>query len=477
MLIWLGISGVLAAIILIGPLRWAMAIAAFTTPMAATMVFALGAEPVTLPLVTLAAFCARHAFTLVTQAQRDVFVALLNKELPLILLVGYCVVSGIMFPRLFAGQTYVPAQNFARDGVAMLNPGLVSLAQILFLALGAYVYLAMRQSILRVGPGPVLAGILLQAAFLGGMGFLQAVMGLAGLELPVDWLVNNTLYALLTTLEEQGFVRVTAGFTEASAWAGWAIGPLAFAYALFINRMAPRLALLLGAFLAGGLLLSTSSTAYVGLAGLALIALAHVVADPSQGRRLRALTVLTAGAMVFVVCAGAILAAEPGEGVLGDFRTMLEAATLRKQYSTSAIERAMWSDTAIQAGFDTLLLGAGFGTVRASGIIPTFFGSIGAPGLLLLAAFLASAMGALFMRPKTKADAVRFGAAFALAASLGPLIVAGAGMNMTSMIWIYAAVARTAWAPVGAAQTSAQVSPTGPDGAILEGALPHGART
>ncbi len=470
MLIWLGIAGLLAAIVMIGPLRWAMTIAAFTTPMAATMVFALGADPITMPLVTLTAFCVRHAFTLVTKAQREVFVALVNRELPLLLFVGYGVVSGLMFPRLFDGQTYVPAQNFARDGIAVLSPGLVSLPQIIFLALGAYVYLAMRQAITRVGPAPLLAGILLQAAFFGGLGFLQALMGLGGLGLNVDWLVTNNLYALLTTLEEQGFVRVTAGFTEASAWAGWAIGPLAFCYALFINRMVPRLALLLGVFCTTGLLLSTSSTAYVGLAFLAAVAIVHIVADPSAQRRMRALAVLVAGAIAFAVCAGAILSAEPGSGVLGEFRAMLEAATLRKQYSASAIERAMWSDTAIQAGFDTFLLGTGFGTVRASGILPTLFGAVGAPGLLLFAAFVAAAMGALFTRPRTKADAVRFGAAFALTASLGPLIVAGAGLDMTTMIWIYAAVARTAWVTQPVPAQQAQDSAPAAIEPMLEGA-------
>jgi hypothetical protein len=311
---------------------------------------------------------------------------------------------------------------------------------------------------------------LAQAGFLGGLGFLQATMGLAGLTLNVDWLVNNTFYALLTTLEEQGFVRVTAGFTEASAWAGWAIGPLAFCYALYINRMAPRLALLLGGFCATGLLLSTSSTAYVGIAFLALIALAHVVADPSAQRRWRALAVLLAGGMVFALAAGAILSAEPGAGILGDMRTMLEAATLRKQYSGSAIERALWSDTAVQAGFDTFMLGAGFGVVRASGIIPTLFGSIGLPGLLLFAAFLAASLGALFSRPRTKADAVRFGASFALAASLGPLIVAGAGINMNSMIWIFAAAARTAWLPAAAPSPSGAPLDPAPQRAVLQGA-------
>ena len=453
--IWLGVGLAMAGIILIGPLRWAMAIAAMTLPMAATMVLAVGADPITLPVLTTLAFCLRHATTLVTKPQREIFLSLVAREWPLLALLGYALVSGVFFPRLFAGMTVVPSQDMARDGFAILGPHLTSLPQMAYFLVASYFYIALRQSILRVGPMPLVIGIAIQALAFGGMGFMQAMLGLVGVEFPVDWLVTNTQYALLTIVESAGFVRVTAGFVEASAWAGWAAGPLAFCYALFINRVAAVPALLVGGALAATMLLSTSSSAYAGLFVLAVIAVAHALVDPSPARRLRAMVVLGVGAGVFVAVAGLILSAEPGQGFLGDLRMMLEEMTVRKQYSYSAIERGKMAEVGFQAGLDTFGLGAGFGTVRASGIIATLFGAIGVPGLILFLAFVAMAARILLVRPRTRQDAIRFAAGFAFMSSMGPLVVSGVGLDLTNMIWVYAAIARTQWTPAPAMETVA----------------------
>lgn len=466
--IWLGIGCLLSAIVMIGPLRWAMGIVAFTIPMAATMVMQLGADPITLPVLTSVAFCLRHATTLVTKAQREIFVALLGRELPLLLLLAYCLVSGVLFPRLFAGQAAVPAQDFTRDGYAILGPHLVSFAQLGYFLVATYLYVAMRQSILRVGVGGLLVGILLQTLAFGGMGFLQAILGLVGVEFPVDWLVTNNIYGLLTTLEERGFVRVTAGFVEASAWGTWAAGALGFCYALFINRLYSWTTAILGGCCAVAMLLSTSGSAYAGLVFMAVIALVLMTLDPSSQRRLRTLLIMVIGGLAFAFVAAAILSAEPGQGFLGDLRYMLEETTLRKQYSSSAIERGQWADAGMKAGFDTYLLGAGYGTVRASGIIPTLFGAIGLPGLILLAFFLFGCLRSLFKHPKTKADAVQFGAAFALAAGFGPLLASGTGLELASMIWIYAAIARTDWV---AARAPVMARSPQPSGSAVPGGL------
>lgn len=453
--IWLGIGVALAGIVMIGPLRWAMAIAALTLPMAATMVLAVGADPITLPVLTTLAFCLRHAMTLVTKAPREVFLSLVAREWPLVALVGYALVSGVFFPRLFAGMTVVPSQDMARDGFAILGPHLVSFPQMAYFLVGAYFYIALRQSILRVGPMPLVIGGVVQALAFGGMGFMQAMLGLVGVEFPVDWLVTNTQYAILATVESAGFVRVTAGFVEASSWAGWAAGPLAFCYALFINRVAALPALLLGGAIAAAMLLSTSSSAYAGLLVLSVIAVAHVLIDPSPSRRLRAMVVLGCGALVFGAVAGLILTAEPGQGFLGDLRMMLEEMTVRKQYSYSAIERGKMAEVGFQAGLDTFGLGAGFGTVRASGLIATLFGAIGVPGLILFAVFVAMAARILLVRPRTRQDAIRFAAGFAFVSAMGPLVVSGVGLDLTNMIWVYAAIARTEWSPVPTAAAPA----------------------
>ena len=412
----------------------------FLLPFSATEFFNIGGDPVLLPVGACLAFAARHAFSMMIPAQRELFFTILSREGMLIGFLGYCVASAILWPRLFSGRTYVPSQDPLAGGILELGPAATSIAQIGYLVIGVYTFIALRQAIARTGLEAIVIAVVAQAVAIGGLGLVQALGGIVGAPIDTGWIVNATGYRLLNAVEAAGFVRVSSVFTEASAYAGWVIGPVGFFYALFVNRIMPLTSLIIGGALVATMILSTSSTAYAALALFAAVAAALAIIDPNGPRRERSLVVVLAGAGLIAVAAGVLFTAESGP--VFELRMMLEAATIAKQYSDSALERGLLSQTAMQAGVDTLFLGAGYGAVRASGLFQTLFGSIGLPGLVLFGLVLLPMLAAPFRKLVTGEDAVASAAAYALIGTLGAMLVSGAGLGLTTMFWAFGAMAK-----------------------------------
>src|SRR5205085_8878785 len=111
-------------------------------------------------------------------------------------------------------------------------------------------------------------GFLTLAALLVTLGAVDLGAKLTGLG---DLLspIRSANYAMLTDNEVGGFWRITGGFSEASAFAGMGVSCLAFVFTYW-RATGSRLALTLTLALIALLVLSTSSTAYVALAILAL---------------------------------------------------------------------------------------------------------------------------------------------------------------------------------------------------------------
>ena len=189
MIVWMAISMVLAALAATAPLRWAAAIVVFCLPFSGTAAVMMGADPLLLPLVVSLGFLTRHSFSLLIRRHRAEFLALLRSDGPLLALIVYCLASGLLFPRLFENLTYVTPQ---KTGIPMpLGPWLISMPQLGYVTFAAWVYLALRHAMLRVGLAPMLYGILAQIVFIGGFGVIQAGLGLAGINVPTTWIVTT----------------------------------------------------------------------------------------------------------------------------------------------------------------------------------------------------------------------------------------------------------------------------------------------
>lgn len=447
--VWLGIGLALSALAMTGPLRWAVAIVIFFLPFAATQVYNVGGDPVLLPLVIALGFIARHAFTMLVRPLRLQFFGLLQRDWALLAFVAYVIVSGLFFPRLFAGATVVTPQVYGPP--VPLGPALVSLPQIAYVIIAAYLFLALRQGILRVGLAPVMYGVLAQIAFIGGIGAVQMVVGK---NLPLDWIVNAQGYGLLVGRMESGFVRVNSIFVEPSAFGTWGAGALAFCYALYINRIRPQLNLAFVAVLGLTMLLSTSSTAYAGLLCVGGFAALHAAFDNDARRRERGLVVVVFGGLAAAGAAALVFTAEAG--FLGQLRYMIERFTIDKAASSSGVERSGWAARSIQNAWDTGLLGVGYGAARSSGLLASLFGLVGAPGLVLFLMVVLPRIFVAFKRPRTGEDAVVCAGAFGLFGVFATMALVSPDLSIACPLWLFLPIAAAPVAQRAAQRAAAQ---------------------
>jgi hypothetical protein len=452
LVVWLAISGVLAVLAATLPLRWATGIMVVCVPLSGTAAIMLGDNPIVLPLVVAGGFLARHAVAMLSQPLRQQFLTLASGDLILLGFAAYCVVSGMYFPRLFALQTMVVPQSGPSLPV-LLGPWQVSMVQIAYLLLGVYLYLVLRQVMLRRGLEAIVIAIFVQTGLFAGFGLIQAFGGLVGVPVPTDWIVNNEGYALLTQVYLGGFTRVTSVFVEASSYASWATGALAFCYALYINRVLPKTSLWMLVLVGVTMVLSTSSTAYAGLLITGVFATLWAFLDSDRSRHERGFLIVLGGAMVAV---GALLLVYSArDGFLVGLREMIEDMTVRKSQSSSGIERGRMADQSITNAFETYFLGVGYGAARSSGLAHQLFGTVGAPGLFLFGLAMAALARRAFRRLRTGEDGVVSASAFALICVLGAMAVSAVDIALPNMMWVFAALAAAPLAQMSAARARA----------------------
>jgi hypothetical protein len=435
--IWLAIGAVLAGLAATLPLRWAAGITVACLPLAGTAVWYTGADPIVLPLVVTAGFVVRHGLSLFSKPEREQFLALLSDNMLLIGFAAYCVVSGMLFPRLFAGETQVIPQTGRT--LMMLGPGQISIVQLLYLLLGVYLVFALRHVILRRGLEFITAAVLIQIGLFAGFGMIQAIFGLVNLPMPTSWIVNNNAYSLLTQVQLGGFTRVTSVFVEASSYAGWATGALGFCYGLYINRVLPTVTLSLLVLVGVTMILSTSSTAYVGLLAVGLLAMVFAFLDSDRARHERGFIIVLGGAVAAIAALVLVFSAE--DGLLVGLREMIEEMTINKSQSASAVTREQWAQSAVQNALDTGLLGAGYGALRSSGIFYQLFGAVGVPGLVLFALTIGTLALRTFRKPRSGEDGVVSAGAFAMCCNLGPMAASGSDLALFHMFWVWVAIA------------------------------------
>ena len=185
----------------------------------------------------------------------------------------YAVIGSVLFPRLFAGQTHKRIREAA--GAHVHRRGFT----------GARLRQHHAVSVLRArrpdSDRPVRDLVLhkdrldqVRRAFFvwiclhTGMGLIDLLGKLGGVG-NVLAPIRTASYAMLTEAEQGGFARIAGAYSEASAFGGVSLSCLAFSYTYW-RMTKDRLARWLAITLLALVLLSTSSTAYVGLAILGL---------------------------------------------------------------------------------------------------------------------------------------------------------------------------------------------------------------
>lgn len=303
-------------------------------------------------------------------------------------LMVYAAVGSWLFPRLFAGQTSVFVQSKLRSGVveSALEPVSANISQTGYFVLGGLTAIALGVLLLRADRlEQVRRGFFLWCGLHAGMGLLDFVGKSAGAG-DVLQPIRTASYAMLTNVSEGGFLRIAGAYSEASAFGTASLACLAFTYTYW-RKTGSSLAQWFSVVLFALVILSTSSTAYVGLTILVVPVALSLGRSMTQGR-LNSDELLILGALVSIMFV-ALAISLYNEGFFDPFIQLIDSMVINKSNSSSGQERAYWNMKSLQAFTDTSGLGIGFGSSRASSWVIAVLSQLGVVGALLMVTLLA----------------------------------------------------------------------------------------
>ncbi len=305
----------------------------------------------------------------------------------LVALMLYAAVSAFLFPRLFAGQTTSFVQSPQRFGVieVPLSPVSGNISQTGYFLLGGFTAIALTLILFhRDRFDLVRKGVLLFVIAHTAMGLIDFACKLGGVG---DLLepIRTASYVMLTETSEAGFARITGAYSEASGFGGMSLACIAFVYVDW-RRTGSRLSAALTVVLLVLLLLSTSSTAYVGMAVLALPLAASLGTRIGRGRLDRPdLAVLIVGFAGLIAFLAVLIY---NERAFDAFGQLIDTMVINKHSSSSGQERAYWNSKSLEALVDTSGFGLGFGSSRASSWPIAVLSQLGVIGALMMAGLL-----------------------------------------------------------------------------------------
>jgi hypothetical protein len=182
-----------------------------------------------------------------------------------------------------------------------------------------------------------------------------------------------------------GFVRMNGILPEPAVYAVYGFTWFVFNVELWLRDVETRWTGPAAIIMGLALLASTSSTAYVGLAGYGFI-LGMRMLFSGGSVRLGKLLALAACVMIGVAAILSLLVSAPEiAAMLGNYLAQL---TVDKASSDSGLQRAFWARQGIDAFMISGGLGVGAGSFRSSSIVTAVIGSLGVIGIASLALFL-----------------------------------------------------------------------------------------
>ncbi|TPL79599.1 hypothetical protein FJ950_27595 [Mesorhizobium sp. B2-3-14] len=317
----------------------------------------------------------------------DVF----GKIRPVWVLIGlmfYAAAGAWLFPRLFAGQTSAFVQSTTRHGVvveASLGPVSSNISQTGYFILGGLTAIALCVLLLNKDrTDEIRRGFFVWCVLHVTMGLLDLAGKFAGAG-DLLLVIRTASYAMLTDQIQSGFFRLAGAYSEASAFGGASLACLSFCY-VYWRKTGSRLASWLSAAMLLLLLLSTSSTAYVGLAALSL-PVAFSLARSFLAGRVTADEILIVALLTIGVCAVmAIIVYD--ERILDPVIDLIDSTIISKGSTDSGHERTYWNVKSLQSFADTSGLGVGFGSSRASSWPIAVVSQLGFVGSLMMATLL-----------------------------------------------------------------------------------------
>jgi hypothetical protein len=298
----------------------------------------------------------------------------------LILFAAYGAVSAQILPRIFAKTIDVtplrPIPNgylFAAYPLGFSNQNVtaaVYLLATLFAAICAYAACSTPRSEYRIArTASVVAGI---HALLG----LSSVFLAGTLWSSVLSYFRNGYYAQLDQTFG-GFVRMNGIWPEPAVFSNYAFAWMLFNTELWLRNVLRRWTGWGAFMLAIALLMSTSTTAYIGLAAYSLVIGLRILIVPSSVSMRHGLIFLMGGLVATAALLALIVISPDAATTLGSFAAKF---TIDKVASASALQRGFWAQQGLDAFWVSGGLGIGPGSFRSSSLVTAILGSMGVVG-------------------------------------------------------------------------------------------------
>jgi hypothetical protein len=345
----------------------------------------------------------------------------------LVLFTLYGMVAAYTAPRIFAGQIDVVPMRFdsARTlfDTVPLKPtsqnitASVYLFGSLLISLATYVAVRTAKGVETLVKGGV------------AIAWIHAISGLVSSQskgTPIEEvfaLFRNGTYAQLDQ-SYQGFNRVDGFFPEASGWAAFGLAWFVFNcecwYRSVWAKHTGRAAIALGAVL----FFSTSSTAYVGMAGYLFFFAVRSFLEPggAQAHRLRQAATAAFATMFLAAVAMALL-----PGFAAKVADMVLHMTVEKGDSDSGQQRLFWALQGFSAFIVSGGLGLGPGSFRSSSLLTAILGTMGVVGVLTFSGYVLSLVRLASPRFRDRGDAVT--ALMKVCATTAPILLIPAAVS------------------------------------------------
>lgn len=318
--------------------------------------------------------------------------------LPLMFLIISTGIGALFLPRINAGLTEVYTLVRQADGATLalrpLWPAGTNIGQYFRFLLAGLAFGILAVTMMRFGSGQAARQAVLAASIVHlVLSALDLVAPLIGVNLV--GIFRNAYVAILDDQVLLGVRRLIGGFPEPSAFGIYTIGLYGFWLRIWFGAPRSPLAFVMVVILIALLIRSTSSAAYFGLAVYTLIFLLWQLR--SVARSSRAVVLYVALTFLVPLLMGGCVLAYQFVPALSDFANTI---IFDKMTSASGSERMEWNLQALQNFAETYGMGAGIGSVRASGWAFAVLGSLGILGAVLYIWFLGMVF---FARIKTVA--------------------------------------------------------------------------
>lgn len=228
---------------------------------------------------------------------------------------------------------------------------------------------------------------------------------------------RNGFYAQLDQSFD-GFVRMNGIWPEPAVYSAYGFAWLVFTTELWLRNVEPKWTGPSAGLLGLALLISTSTTAYIGLAAYACVIALRMLFFPGSVSMRKALVFLSGG-MIALAAILTLLALSPEAAT--SFADFVAKFTVDKASSASALQRSFWAKQGVDAFWATGGLGVGPGSFRSSSILTAVLGSTGLIGSIAIILHIARVFKPHYRSSYLRVDDARL--ATGVAASWAALIM------------------------------------------------------